>query len=286
MVSFLLGLRLTYFVRWGLHGTQHGDIIGHSRYLASGSLDYNLTQIFHTPYDIPIRSARQASELVSVTLPPSREYNALHIFALTAVPSRRMNDANYRPPVSERMVVRSVRGTKRHSADFSGWIVEVLVANPWSLSHVGQAEYWLDTPARIQLDPTDGLQTINPALIHRLMPGEEVLVEVVVKGSTSSRTATVLIDTPIGWWRQEASLEGVLDGYQTYEPTMESTQQHSAPSWYRDAKFGVRQHQMQPLTIFLDLHSLGTLCRSRMERTSTVCRMVLVLATDRGQGGS
>ena len=213
--------------------------MGPYRYMDSGEKDYNLTQIFHTDLEIPIQAAARGSTLKAITLPTSRHYNTLHVFAMSVTTSRSVIPGDPSPDLKERLKIRNVRSTRRLHSGSSGHIVEATIANPWPLSAAENRAYWFTGPASISLDYPHNLSTLIPAQVYRLMPGEAVTVEIVVRGIASSRDARVTVLTESCSWTQEIALEGVLNPSQRWEPTLESTSQHSAPSWYRDAKFGV-----------------------------------------------
>ena len=153
--------------------------------------------------------------------------------------TRKRLDSDHPPSLAERLVVRSLKGTRRRPEEGGGHIVVATVANPWSVSTINQASYWYDVPTQIGISSTDGLTTVTPATVHRLMPGEEMVVEIAVDGSTSSRATSIHFETENEAWEQEAVLEGVLDASTPWKPSLESICEHSAPAWYRNAKFGV-----------------------------------------------
>ncbi|KAK3671938.1 hypothetical protein LTR78_008113 [Recurvomyces mirabilis] len=211
-----------------------GDII-FPYSLTNESIDYNRSMIFQT-----INWLDSSKELVSLQLPNvsigaangpggAAEDARLHIFAVTLV------EANGTGIELEVQYARStqmwVEGTNKTQ------IVEVTINN------IGDQWVLANSSVKVSVDAA-GLKTVTPAVINRLRPGDQAIVQIGVVNSDGTPPGTT------GPATVEISLNGAQTSYPfnatygigQYEATYESIYSHESPMWYNDAKYGIFIH--------------------------------------------
>ncbi|KIY49588.1 glycoside hydrolase family 29 protein [Fistulina hepatica ATCC 64428] len=88
----------------------------------------------------------------------------------------------------------------------------------------------------------DGITTVEPGRIRRLVPGDQSRVDVFVRGSQTGVNATIQI------YDETGTLVGESEGWQAaplievWEPEESMLATHQAPSWWKAAKFGIMVH--------------------------------------------
>lgn len=149
---------------------------------------------------------------------------------------------------SNKLSIRSVTATRRWEIvdDHRGQIVEVTLANPYSVVHHGDHSAWLEGPIKVSLQGGKGTQTLRPAMLPRLMPGDEVTLEIPIKPQSDDATfggAYLVFDGPTlqMTWGGDAIVGGseMVHDWERWTDEAGDLEQHSAPAWYRGAKFGV-----------------------------------------------
>ncbi|KAH8200384.1 hypothetical protein TruAng_005473 [Truncatella angustata] len=136
------------------------------------------------------------------------------------------------------LAVQYARSTKKYADCAATQIFEVTVRNidghKWVLAN---------DPVVVGIE-SDGVETVRPATIKRLRPGDQVTVQVEVankngveKGTTGTATARLNSKTVDLSHTFEATF-----GIGAYEATYESIYTHESPEWFNNAKFGIFIH--------------------------------------------
>jgi alpha-L-fucosidase len=215
---------------WWLWAYPSGGDIVMPFYYTDNSTNYNKTNIFQA-----VNWLDSTKELVSLTLPVSDDSNRLHIFAISLRPVVPSIERISGPQLE----VRYARSTKKWIEGTNNiQIFEVIVSN------VGQHNWVSANDVVVVSIESEGVLCVNPGIIKRLRPGDQVFVEVGVinkqgvvpgtRGNASVRLHSSTVDIEHNF---EASF-----GIGSYEPTYESIYSHESPSWYSNAKFGVFIH--------------------------------------------
>ncbi|KAK7449321.1 hypothetical protein VKT23_013464 [Stygiomarasmius scandens] len=179
------------------------------------------------------------SPLQSITLPTRGDHTA-HIFGMAITPSASVsNSTNSTGPA---LSVRRARFSSRWEMinGVRAQAVEVTLANLLPLS-AHSAENSLNSNHSISISG-DGIQTVLPGTINRLVPGDQARVDVFVTGSTDNGNATVELRDSSG------SVVGTSEGWATtalienWTPDKDLLNMHETPSWWNNAKFGIFIH--------------------------------------------
>lgn len=203
--------------------------------LTNTSIDYNRTMIFQT-----INWLDSTKELSSLQLPNlasgagngpggAAEGARLHIFAVSMIPAG--GDGLSLEVQYARTTNMWYEGTNKTQ------IVEATINN------VGTD--WILANQSVQVTvQSPGLKTVTPAVINRLRPGDQAIVQIGVVNSpgTAEGTrgpATIVISG--SGVKTEYEFNGTY-GYAPYDPTYESIYEHEAPNWYTGAKYGIFIH--------------------------------------------
>lgn len=215
-----------------------GDLI-FPYYYSNKTVDYNRSNIFQT-----VNWLDSSKELKSIVLPDVKAGSdsgpggaaistRLHIFALSLVSV---------PPSSSsqalRLEIQYARSTQKWiDGTNKTQIFEVLVNN------VGSSWVLAKNSVKITVESA-GVQTVQPGVIKRLRPGDQIITEVgvtnkagVMPGTTGSATVVTLNDD----MRLEYKINATF-GIAPYQPTFSSIYTHEAPNWYSGSKFGIFIH--------------------------------------------
>lgn len=176
---------------------------------------------------IPFDPAREA---VSLTVPsthaPAAHVASLHLFAVTLQPA----------VVGEGIAVSGAVTTAKTLPD-GAQVIQATVTNP------GSTWFTASNPVTVTVRG-DGIATVDPATVSALGPGEQAGVEIGVtfpnSPSGSVRSGTVLAVTAAGASAMQTI--AIPTGISPYTATTASIQQHQAPDWYNNAKFGIFVH--------------------------------------------
>lgn len=208
-----------------------GDLV-FPHYFTNESVDWNRSNIFQT--DTWLDGSRN---LTSITLPIATGADSgpggsgidtrLHIFSISLLPVSDLPGLQLEVQQA-RTTQKWIEGTNKTQ------IVEVIVNN------VGDEWVTRENAVNITVE-SEGLQTVEPAQILRLRPGDQAIVEVgvvnsddVAEGSTGS--ANAVLSTGI------VHTFNATFGIAQYEDSYESIYGHESPPWYNDAKFGIFIH--------------------------------------------
>jgi alpha-L-fucosidase len=213
-----------------------GDLI-FPYYLSNTTIDYNRSNIF-----LQTNWLDSSKELVSLQLPNVTEGGdnspggasigtRLHIFSLSLLPAN-ATDISLQVQYA-RSTQLWLEGTNKTQ------IVEVTVTN------VGNAWLLANNSATVSID-SPGLETVAPAVINRLRPGDQITLRIGVINKAgvaqgSSGNASVKIDGS-GISASNAYTFNATYGIIPYEATYESIYTHEAPQWYTSGKFGIFIH--------------------------------------------
>ena len=215
-----------------------GDII-FPYTLEESSVDYNRSMIFRQSNWLD-----SSKELVSLQLPnvtnKRGHFNTgqladirLHIFALSLIPvpadassSRISLEVEY-----ARTTQMWIEGTNKTQ------IVEVTINN------VGKEWVLANNSVVVTVD-SPGLHTEVPAVLHRLRPGDQTIVQVgvVTKNGTAVGTTSQATVRITGVGVSTTSTFTATHGIVPYESTYESIYTHESPQWFNNAKFGILIH--------------------------------------------
>lgn len=200
-----------------------------------------VSNIFHFPVQIPLKSA--GKKVVSIQLPRAGNWNALHVFALSFVPG--IHGSGTPEGNSQPLFVRSTRRWEDLQDGTRAQVVEAAIRNPVSATEHDRPESWLVGPVTVALKG-NSFQTVRPAVISRIMPGDEVLVEVLVTPTgTGEEFTDAVVDLSTGShsWSTAVQVEGArLIHDFTLWRSDEDVEAHTAPAWFNNAKFGIFIH--------------------------------------------
>lgn len=208
---------------------------------------YTLTNSSENPYDYNRSMIYQSvtwldasKELVSLQLPNvtsgaagdpggASEDTRLHIFAVSLIPAL---DTGISLEVQyARSTQMWLEGTNKTQ------IIEAIINN------VGEEWVLANNSVRVTID-SPGLNTVQPAVINRLRPGDQARVQIGVinTNGTASGTkgeATLKIS---GAGVQASHTFNATFGIAAYEATYESIYSHESPTWYTSGKYGIFIH--------------------------------------------
>lgn len=197
-----------------------GDIIFPFYYSETG-VDYNKSMIYLVSTKLD-----PSKELVSLQL--SEETTGIHIFSLSLWPSNSAGNTS--------VEVQMARSTQKWMGDDEKiQIIEAHIVNTGTTWVEGDdfVTVFVDSP---------GFQTVEPAIIKRLRPGDQVKVDIGVMatmeaGTIGNATVVVVGANSYATYDFQATF-GVVQ----YEATFESVYTHESPGWYDDAKYGIFIH--------------------------------------------
>lgn len=181
--------------------------------------------------------------MVSFQLPPPNERNCLHVFAASYIPSETTGgDVS----LESKVKVSNVHSTRRWDTvdGQRGQVIEVTINNPFSPTLHPDSSSWASHPFSISLHGSD-IKTLRTGKLARLMPGDKMTVEVLVIPSgtnPSFANAEIRLSSEGHTWSAEAiAIEGsdVVTDWTKWTEAVDDLEQHSTPSWFSDAKFGV-----------------------------------------------
>ena len=116
-------------------------------------------------------------------------------------------------------------------------IVEVTIDN--------NGEEWVLANNSVKVSVSSaGLKIVQPAVINRLRPGDQAIVQVGVinaGGVAAGTTGPATIEIT-GQGVQSSYAFNATYGIAAYKPTYESIYSHESPNWYNNAKFGIFIH--------------------------------------------
>jgi alpha-L-fucosidase len=196
-----------------------GDII-FPFYFSKDGVDWNKSMIYLVSTNLD-----SSKELVSLQMPTVS--SGIHIFSLSMWPAVGTTNSS--------LEIQSARSTQKWMGDKNVQIVEVLINN------VGTQ--WVTSNDTVQVSiQSTGYETVTPATIKRLRPGDQVKVEVGVTlrgevGSTGKATVVISGKNTYATYDFQATF-GVIP----YESTFESTYSHESPAWYDGSKYGIFIH--------------------------------------------
>lgn len=179
---------------------------------------------------------------MSIQLPPAGKWNALHVFAISYIECHQRGSS-----LDSKALPLYARATRRWEDidNIRAQIVEVAVVNPQSITRQSNADAWVSSPTTVRLCGTS-FQTVRPAVVSRIMPGDEIRVEVLVSPTTDSTAfCNPAVELTVGshTWSTPIIVEGsnLVQDFTEWRPDAD-VEQHSAPNWFTDAKFGIFIH--------------------------------------------
>ncbi|KAH8691685.1 glycoside hydrolase, family 29 [Talaromyces proteolyticus] len=105
---------------------------------------------------------------------------------------------------------------------------------------------WLTSADELQIViQSDKLNTVQPAIVKRLRPGDSAVVEVGVQNAAGVELGAIGPSIAVAQWSndQSASLEfNATYGIPSYSATPGSVNVHESPDWFRGAKYGIFIH--------------------------------------------
>lgn len=227
--------------RWGIHWVNKGPIRTPFHFEADGSKNWNATHLFHV--ELPTAIESKGRKMVSFQLPPPNERNCLHVFAASYIPSETTEGG---VSLEARVKVSNVHSTRRWDTvdGQRGQVVEVTINNPFSPTRHADSSSWASHPISVSLHGSD-IKTIRAGRLARLMPGDKITVEVLVipSGTNPSfaKAEIKLSSEGVTWSAEAIAVEGsdVVVDWTKWTEAVDDLEQHSTPSWFSDAKFGV-----------------------------------------------
>lgn len=217
---------------WAMNGQHKGAITTPFHWTGAGTKENANTVIFHMNIQVPHQLSGR--RLTSITVPPAGKHNALHLFALSTVSAQEGSGPVVKPAF--------VRATRRWE-DVDGrkaQVVEVALINLRSLTAIDDKRAWAG-PQEVSLKGSS-FKTIRPARVSRLIPGDQVTVDVLVEPTSESASfdgAEVVLS---GGESHPVKVTGSHIVHDHTQWTAEQAEGHSAAKWFTDAKFGIFIH--------------------------------------------
>jgi alpha-L-fucosidase len=231
---------------WSHHWTNKGAIRAPYQYNPDGEPVYNASHIFHTTLAMPAET--QGKRVAGFLLPKPREHNTLHVFAISCEATT--------TDTEDRAVPVFVKASRRWAdldADEAtaagaerGQIVQVAVRNPLSAARYQDLSTWVDHPIEVTLAGAN-FKTVRAGYIPRLMPGDEVRVDVVVVPTVKAESfgnAKLNLSGDNFASSRPVTVEGaaLVHDFTKWTADNDDVEQHTAPGWYEAAKFGIFIH--------------------------------------------
>ncbi|KAJ6499583.1 glycoside hydrolase family 29 protein [Mycena vitilis] len=191
----------------------------------------NATDIFEWSTSVP-----SESPLESITFPAQATSNRMHVFGLSITPS--ITNTTAGPALS----VRRARFSTRWE-DIDGvraQAVEVTLANLLPGLTLSRNTS-LTSPHTVELQGP-GIRTVRPGAINRLVPADQVRVDVFVTGSSANGSAVVRLLDSAGNLVGNSSAFPTSPLVENWTPDTESLALHETPSWWNAAKYGIFIH--------------------------------------------
>ncbi|KAJ7847700.1 glycoside hydrolase family 29 protein [Mycena olivaceomarginata] len=191
----------------------------------------NATNIFQWSTSVP-----SESPVESITFPPKATSNRMHVFGLSITPSTTNTSGG------PALAIRRARFTTRWE-DIEGvraQAVEVTLANLLPAFAISRNTS-ITTRHTVELVGS-GIQTVIPGVINRLVPADQVRVDVFMTGSTANGNATIQIRDSSGNVVATSGEFPTSPLVENYTPDADSLSMHETPSWWNAAKYGIFIH--------------------------------------------
>lgn len=130
-----------------------------------------------------------------------------------------------------------------------GQIVEVTLFNPNPAHKHDDRSTWVTDTVSIELIG-DGFTTVRPGEVHRLMPGDQVTVRIIIQ-PTKEPNLSALDRSSVRYAGDQSrdapvTIEGSLVyDWTLYTEDVADLEQHRSPAWFNGAKFGVSYRDRQ-----------------------------------------
>ncbi|KAL0955485.1 hypothetical protein HGRIS_001725 [Hohenbuehelia grisea] len=194
--------------------------------------NWNKTQIYQWSTSIP-----SEAELESITFPLMNPSHRLHLFALSLSESTPQS-SNSTPALA----IRRMRFTSRWELvdGVRAQAVEVTLANTLPSRSLAPQTSLIGIH---QLTITgDGIRTLAPGVIHRLVPGDQARVDVLVSGSQDGILSTIHVTDANNNSVVESSGWPATPLVENWTPDADLLATHESPSWWKQAKYGIFIH--------------------------------------------
>lgn len=170
---------------WAIHWVYKSPIKTPFHFTSPTTKNFNATHIHHLT--LPVPPHLSSSALASLHLPSRAGWNALHIFAATLIPSVPLPHRRHsRTPYPIR--VRHVRGThkwidldERGDHPTRAQVVEITLTNPFAVGEHARKDAWVAGKGLEVELVGRAVRTVRSGRLWRLMPGDEVVVQVGVE---------------------------------------------------------------------------------------------------------
>ncbi|KIM86066.1 glycoside hydrolase family 29 protein [Piloderma croceum F 1598] len=192
--------------------------------------NWNVTHVFQWS-----TAVSSYTPLKSITLPPPRSSDRLHLFAVSFTPSAAEQT------VGPALLVRRARFTTKWE-DVDGvraQVVEVTIANLAPATAFSSGS--VTSPFEVYIVGSDTI-TVSPGYVNRLVASDQVRVDVLVYGTSSNGNVAVQINNSFG------KILTVSDGWpvtplrETWTPDTGVLSTHETPTWWNQAKYGIFIH--------------------------------------------
>jgi alpha-L-fucosidase len=197
----------------------------------SSQTNHNTTQICQWSTSI-----LSESELLSITL-PARTNPRLHIFSFALSPAAPAQ--NVTGPV---LSIRRARFSQRWEMidGVRAQAVEIALANLLPSSAASPSTS-ITSDHTISITGPEDVVTLAPGLISRLVPGDQVQVDVFIRGARDNDTVTIQVHDASGTLVGESyCIATALVTEWTTDPVQLAL--HETPTWWNNAKYGIFIH--------------------------------------------
>lgn len=113
------------------------------------------------------------------------------------------------------------------------------------LNNTGKQTWLTSSDNLVVRVESENIETVQPAKVKRLPPGDSVIVQVGVQNKQGVESGSKGPATAVAEWGKGASASRDITatyGMPTYNATPESVNEHESPDWFRDVKYGIFIH--------------------------------------------
>ncbi|KAF9026154.1 glycoside hydrolase family 29 protein [Hymenopellis radicata] len=177
--------------------------------------------------------------LKSITLPTLNTSKRVHLFAIAISPSIVPTSGSQETPLS----IRRARFTSRWETvnRERAQVVEVTVANMLPAYTLSSAASSSKRELHVEITGAN-IKTLSRGVIYRLVPGDQVTVDVLVSGVQNGDVASVVIKGANGNVIGESRGWPIVPLVEKWTSDVQSLSAHETPGWWNRAKFGIFIH--------------------------------------------
>ncbi|KAF5354363.1 hypothetical protein D9758_010751 [Tetrapyrgos nigripes] len=195
------------------------------------STNWNSSQIFQWSSAV---SSEQKLQSIAF---PALNSRRLHLFAMAISPS--LLNSSSSGASGPQLSIRRARFTSRweNVGDVRAQAVEVTIANMLPNAAFSE-ENSLNSRHSVEITGP-GITMLSPGVVNRLVPGDQVKVDVLVSGSMDGTNATIVIKDAFGNVIGTSPDWPVTSLIEKWTPDAAILSTHETPTWWNKAKYGI-----------------------------------------------